>query len=373
MPFPTPEDYVFEPGADPTSVFPTDEATLLLSFGRLMTTNSYYGIVIHSETTPPTTGQPTGYPTDWYAWNKRCLWHKPSTNEVFGYETGLGWVAVPVSDGTVDTAQIVDGAVTLAKMAVYGTAFQLIRVNAGATALEAVSPSGLFGVGTLPIDRLAPGTGLLQSNGSTVSYALLTSGQINTALAIGLLNYTAIAVDAPLRVLRTNAAGTAVEYANPVDLLSDNTLPITKLSPGTGNALRPIRVNSAGTAFEYYTPIAAATVTVNKSTPAAVPVAGAAVTFTHALGAVPTQFFARLICVSPNNGYVAGDELDIGQIDNSNASVERQEFVVASSATTVTVRRGTAGNPNILNLSTGAVGVFAPADWNVQITAMLLA
>ena len=80
-------DYQFEPGND-LSAFGV-YSTALLQLVQLATPNAYHGGLIYSETTPAVTGQPTGYPTDWYSWHKRCVWVKPSTGAMYLSDAGF--------------------------------------------------------------------------------------------------------------------------------------------------------------------------------------------------------------------------------------------------------------------------------------------
>lgn len=373
--YPTPEDYTLIEGADPTSQFTVSQATVLLSFLRLALPNSYRGFVIHSETTPDTTGQPSGYPTNWYEWQQRCLWHKPSTNEVFAYQTGLGWAPAPIGINTVGTDQLQDGAVTLDKLAVEGTALQVYRVNATATGIEMATPTSLFPAGTLPVSSLVVGSGLLQSNGTTVFYAPLTAAQINTALGVGQLVYTTIQPDAPRSVLRTNAAATFTEYVSPANLFDANELPLTKISPGTGNANKAAIVSADGSTFEYRALPAVPTVTVRTSTAAAVPGVGANITYAHTLGAVPTVFDAYLVCVTPNNNYVAGDYIHHYEVTTGGGNDERPAFALTADATNLTLTQAniTPTARTFLNKTTGVSATFTAAEWNVIFKATLLA
>ena len=59
---PTPvEDYVMDPGVDPTSTF-GGYAPTLNQMVTLETPNAYRGMTVYSETAPAVVGQPVGYP-----------------------------------------------------------------------------------------------------------------------------------------------------------------------------------------------------------------------------------------------------------------------------------------------------------------------
>jgi hypothetical protein len=375
MAYPTQTDYVFEVGADPTSVFPTDEATLLLSFGRLMTTNEYHGIVIHSETTPSTSGQPSGYPTDWFAWNKRSLWHNPATNEVFGYHTGLGWEPIPVGDNTVDTDQIVDGAVTPEKLAVTGSAYQLLQLNATATAWTLVDPNQIFPAASVPVDKLERGNGFVYSDGAMVFYHELDPSDINNALGDGNLVWTTIAVGDALQIFRTNAAGTLTEWVSVVDAIQNGSVTVTKLSPGTGNANKVATVSADGLSVGWVAPATVPTAKVSRSGSITIPAATATTTaFAHGLGAEPTGVEARFYCVTLNNGYAVGSWIQHYAVEASvAANDEQQAYTMNGTVTELTLTATAGSNLSFLSKTNGTTVTFNPAEWVLVWVATLIA
>lgn len=375
MPYPTPEDYTFESGIDPTSVFTTDQATCLLQLIRLAIANSYHGLVIHSTATPQTTGEPTGYPADWYAWNVRNLLHNPTTNELFGYKTGLGWESIPLGTNVVGTAQIIDGSITLAKWAVEGSPYQIPQINGTGTGWVLVDPSGLNPVGTIPIDRLVKtgGPGYLHTDGTTIVYQLINAQDVNTAVQGGNLVHTAISVGDALQVLRTNAAGTETEWVDSGSV-PVGSITIDKLAATGGTANQGIRLNGGGTAFQFYTiPAVQSNVQVS-STPAALPASGSTATFAHALGSLPSTWEARFVCVTVNNGYALGDYIDYFTVCTGGSNNEQNAFVLVANATnlTLTQENGTFPNRSFISRDTGAIVSFNSAQWNLIFRATLL-
>ena len=101
--------------------------------------------------------------------------------------------------------------------------------------------------------------------------------------------------------------------------------------------IKKVAVSSVGT-----------TVTVKESGLIAVPAAMGAAQYTHNLGVKPTQYQAVFVCVTDNNGYVTGDELDIASVllvdkltEVSSQSIcgYRSGFSVYCDSTTLYARR----------------------------------
>ena len=143
----------FVEGIDPTSTF-GGYASVLLQLIRQAQPSSTYGMILFDTTPPDVTGA--------NAWRKRSIWISlatPSLPTVNVYREGgsPGWVNVNdvISAGAIVTSMIANLAVTLAKLSpAGGTANQLIRVNAGATAFEFVSLSSLVVAGSINVNSL---------------------------------------------------------------------------------------------------------------------------------------------------------------------------------------------------------------------------
>lgn len=143
----------FVEGIDPTSTF-GGYASVLLQLIREAQPSSTYGMILFDTTPPDVTGA--------NAWRKRSIWVSlatPATPTVNVYREGgsPGWVNVNdvISPNTITTAMIQNAAVTLAKLSVAGgTANQLIRVNAGATAFEFVSVGSIITTGSINVGSL---------------------------------------------------------------------------------------------------------------------------------------------------------------------------------------------------------------------------
>lgn len=376
---PTANEYHLDPGND-LSTFGA-AATALLNLVKLALPNEYHGGIIFSETTPAVVGQPTGYPTDWYEWHKRCIWLKPSEGSLWVYNGG--WVSIfdAIPDGTITTAMLAAGAVTLAKLAIgTGTALQLIRINAAGTGYEFVNPNSI--VTALPVSAITGGgSGLkaLLSDSGVVSWSIMDS-----AFIIGLFNdgefpIRNLAVGTPRQVIATNAAGNLVEWYSILDVVNAGSFPISKLNPESANALRSIRVNAAGNAFEFYAPATATTPNITQVTNeiSPLPAAGTFSTSAHGLGVVPTVVHGCLVNVVSEAGYNQYDVVDLNAfvMDLTGSGDQSPKALFTHSANsanvTLTARAQDSGyDPYVVNKSTGAMEIITPANWKFRYTAI---
>ena len=257
----------FVEGIDPTSTF-GGYASVLLQLIRQAQPSSTYGMVLFDTTAPDVTGA--------NAWRKRCIWldlTNPALPTVNVYRTSApGWVNVNniIGANTITTAMIKDydpatpgTGVTLSKLAtIGGTANQLIRVNATATAFEFISLSSLVTVGSIlpaAISGIAvlPGTFRVLGNlngGTTTWYH---PDQVVQGVSDAVIDVAQIApsgiTSARSRFITTRTADVTADwrYFDPnVDILSaamngnrltDFTVSVAKISPGAaaeGNYLR---------------------------------------------------------------------------------------------------------------------------------------
>ena len=250
----------FVEGIDPTSTF-GGYASVLLQLIRQAIPSSTYGMVLFDTTAPDVTGS--------NAWRKTCIWlnlTNPNTPTVNVYKEGTspGWVNtnVIIADNSISTSMIKDynpatpnTGVTLSKLApIGGTALQLIRVNATATAFEFVSLAGLVTVGSIPVGSLIttgipPGELRFAGVFGPTTAQWLTAVQIINALADATISPDLIAPPGALaarsKFLTARTADTFATYRflEPnVDMLND-TLSGGKLQNGT---VVPGKLESAG-------------------------------------------------------------------------------------------------------------------------------
>jgi len=284
---PTTDQYTFDPGIDYSLLF-GGFATALTQGTQLQTPNAAHGMIAYTETQPLTSGQPSGYPTNWYSFNARGLWVKPSTGETYAYKTATGFinVATLIPANTITNAMVVAGTLDKSRFSVSGgVAGQVLIINAGGTAWEYGDAITNRLDNSIPVAKLTAGTNgqYLTTSGGITTWGTLTGTILNTIFTTGpRLGESLVNPGLPYQILRTDPTASFSEWANVGDVFAANTIPIDRLFVDTGNAGKIIKVNSGGTSFEF------------APEPAPYPTTGAAM-FVYsqpnatALGAVPAS------------------------------------------------------------------------------------
>jgi len=386
----------FIEGINPTATF-GGYASVLLQLIRQAIPSSTYGMILFDTTAPDVTGS--------NAWRKTCVWlnltnpNIPTVN-VYKEGTSPGWVNtnVIIADNSISTSMIknydpatLNTGVTLPKLSpAGGTALQLIRVNATATNFEFVSLASLVTVGSIlpaAISGIAvsPGTFRVLGNlngGTTTWYHpdQVVQGVSNAVIDIEQIAPSPI-TSARSRFITTRTADATATWryfdAN-VDILAaamngnritDNTLPVSKIIPGAteGSLLAVV-----GGTPDWIPAPTANYVDKYASTATALPAAGATITpLTHGLGGKPINVYGVLVCVTPEHGYVAGDEIPLNQLIRISGT---NEFPIWFYHATITqihcVRLNTGVTLNTANATTGAPTPLTDAHWNIKFYAI---
>jgi hypothetical protein len=347
-------------------------------------------MILFDTTAPDVTGS--------NAWRKTCLWlslANPAEPALYVYKTSSpGWVNINdiISPNSITTAMIQNNAVTLAKLSVAGgAANQLIRVNAGVTGFEFVSLSSLVTAGSIPVGSLITtgipvgqwrfagtfGPGLANWYTSQTIINDLVDGSIPTDLLSPAPGATTRSKFLTGRIGDTFAGWRFLEPN--VDMLND-TLSGGKLQNGT---VAPIKIESAGIPDGYllskvggvpdWIPAPTANY-VNKyaSTATALPSAGNAITpLTHGLGGQPIDVYGVLVCVTPDHGYVANDEVPLCQIYRGATDNEFPIWYLHATATQIHCIRSNAGATMITaHATTGNATSLNDARWNIKFYAI---
>lgn len=180
------------------------------------------------------------------------IWINTSTGEL-KYWNGSSWQLIS------GKATITDASVTISKLSVTGgTALQLIRINAGATAFEFVNPGDLFASNSFPLAKLvnAVSSGYIVYSG--------VGGVWASSLLTTILDSWLAAKDIPLTdVVDTTGIGLPnqvaylpdtfdpLSFAYVESLLRNNQTPTSKLLFAAGAAGKFAKVNAGGTDLEY--------------------------------------------------------------------------------------------------------------------------
>lgn len=380
MPYPNTQHYIFDEGLDPTAVFGGYASTILEAI-RLAKPNAYRGNVIYNTSTPAVTGEPTGYPTNWYEWHKRCLWIHPTTGKAYAYRTGLGWenVANKIDAGAVVGSMIAAGTITLDKLSIAGgAALRLLRINAANTGAEWADIGAIVGAGSLNVNSLigaGAGNYYLKSVGGVVSWDLFDSATIISLFGANEFPVNNLAHGAADQVLAMNSAGNAVSWASVVSKIADKALTIAKLSPGTGNSLKVVRVDSTGAQLEFATLTVPTVPNIQRVTDdiAALPAAGAVTADPHTLSAIPTTVEMYLVCVTPELDYVANDVVSLSAVEGVNGANgdNAEAFSYYFDATNVYVQcQAAITSLELPHKTTRVMTAITPANWKIRYTAV---
>lgn len=380
----------FVEGIDPTSTF-GGYASVLLQLIREAKPSSTYGMILFDTTAPDVTGA--------NAWRKRSIWVSllnPAQPTVNVYrESAPGWVNVNdvISPNTITTAMIQNAAVTLAKLSpAGGTANQLIRVNAGATAFEFVSLSALVTTGSISIGslitlgipggqfRLAGTYGPGVANWYTAQN--IVDNLANAAIPTDLLGPAPAATSrSQFLTTRTGDPFATWRYFNPaVDLLANSvggdrivnsSIPLTKIIPAiadavlvtTGGDVDWVPANTlTGSITQFVTDVG--------SMQAIPTTQGATATLAHTLSTMPLTFRVVLRCISNDHNYVPGDELDAMTTSVGGAGNEANAFQYLVSSASVIIRRTYSDAIYIINKNNNNIQILTPAHWNLRLYAM---
>lgn len=383
----------FVEGIDPTSTF-GGYASVLLQLIRQAIPSSTYGMVLFDTTAPDVTGS--------NAWRKTCVWLSllnPAEPALYVYRTSSpGWVNINdiISANSITTAMIQNNAVTLAKLSVSGgTALQLIRVNATATAFEFVSLASLVTVGSIPVGSLIttgipPGELRFAGVFGPTTAQWLTAVQIINALADATISPDLIAPPGALAArskfltARTADAFATYRFLEPnVDMLND-TLSGGKLQNGT---VGPEKIYSTGVPDGYLlskvsgvpdwvapTAVAGSVtqfVTALASLGTYVDTTGTSTTLNHTLGAMPLMFRVVLRCEIPDGNYVNGDEIDAQELALDSTADFTTAFMFYVTSTFVKVTKTYGAYVVIWNKTTGAFHqITVPGNWRLRLYAM---
>lgn len=384
---PTAGQYNLDPGIDYTALF-GGYASALTDGIQLAQPGPVQGFTLYQDTTPTVTGSYSGGPANWYEQNKRFSWIAPTTGIMYAYKAGVGWinVATNIPANTVTTAMLQNNSVTVAKLWVPNNVADagkaLVLDAGGANWLIADAITGRAD-GSIPVAKLTPGVDgdFLQTVAGITTWAAVTSNQLNDLLhptgQLGQLSTDALSMDQwlPLNVFRVDSTGEYAEAVEPTEIFQANSIDIVKISAGTGNANKYVRVNSSGTGLEFNVgPTTTTTITKSVSTALTIPAAGATVSFTHGLGASPTQYQCDFVCATANNGFVAGDKLPYLSV-SIGSGVELAGYQLTTDATTVTLTQQDntlSSARTMLNKTTGLSVNFVQAQWTALITCTLI-
>ena len=388
------ETYVFDKGADLAPTFGVF-STLIEQAIERATPNAYRGMVIRSNTVPATVGQPTGYPTNWYTFQRRSLWVKDN-GETYFYN-GVTWEYIRCRPASlaVDNSMIADATIQIGKFSsIGGNTSQLIRV-AAAGGFEYVDAINSISVNTFPVDRLvapATGTHILRTVTGVKAWA-----EFNSTLVVGAIDNNSIAVNklargSALQVPMVASDGNSVVWSSVVAGIADGALSIGKIATSVGDAGKFLKYGTDGKLVAVDSGVIGTnTALVNNDKIVAIDTAGAVknapigkydsglITFTgaayyegnHGLSGTPSIAQAWLECVTGEHGYNAGDRVAIYGFDYQAGNDQRPafQFMVNSTKWSVTVLDiGVSLSTALIYVrTTGNAQPINPARWRLRV------
>ena len=376
---PDPDKYTFDPGVDYTLQF-AGYASALTSGQQLMVPNAQHGIVAYMETQPQTTGQPSGYPTNWYTFNARGLWVKPSTGETYSYKTGVGFtnVASLIPANTITGAMIKANTVNLSNLYVPSgtTAGYVPMVNGGGTLSFSDVITGRVD-GSIPAAKIAPGTAnqFLRTISGTVQWDTFDGTDINALLSVNRLQPTYVVPGAPYQVLATDPTANFSNWYDLSALIQPGSIAIASLSGTGGIAGQMIVRNSSNTGWTWATPAGSSPITKVWSS-GNLTVSNQTVSHSGTISGTPALWKAVVVCTDAGGdaGYALNDELDVNSVVDDISAGNSEECpyitIVAQPNDFKVVLTAT---PNQLYVTNGttyaAKSTWDPAKWRIKITA----
>lgn len=375
---PTNDNYIFDKGANLTPTW-GPLATQIEQAVELAVPNSYRGMVIVDDVAPTTTGQPSGYPTNWYTWQKRCLWVKDTNNELYAFD-GTTWALVKAkpADGSIATVAIADGAVTVAKLGTAGgDPYQVPRQNSAGTAVEWIDAVELFNPNEIAINKLEGtniGSFVLTRNGPTKSWTIFDSALLLTLLGTNEIPVDYLARGAALQVPMVNAGETAIVWSSVVGAIADGSLSVAKLAPVVADAGKYLRRNPTTGAVESVALSTPSVPNIQHATNeiTTLPAAGAATNSVHGLASAPTFVTGCLVCVTADAGYSIGDAVNLDAVAVTGISGSYNYaggYFFSYDGTNVTLTANDATTRSILHKTNGSQQTFTAANWKFRYTA----
>ena len=303
----------------------------------------------------------------------------------FEYWNGAAWTSLPLPDNAVTIDSIPDASITLDKLSPDGTALQVVRMNAGGTALEFADFT--LGAQTVNVTSLIKGTAnqLLVTNAAGTSQEWVSGatwlgrvGQVvdPTNLAQGLasanevltwdgsewspITVPALISDATItlaklsvtgtykQVVRVKSGGVGVEVGN---------LDVAALTQGTANQV--LQTSNDGLSASWRTLFTVTPATTMSAT-----------TTTYAAGLTYTPKFIRCYAspTSAQNGYATTDQVDISLFSGGHAGDDDAPagfYFDTSAGSFNAIFQSTLSTPFVINKSTRVYETITTANWNV--------
>lgn len=312
------------------------------------------GMVIYTNSTPDTTGQPK---------LKRYIWLDTSANppDLKVYNTNAAvWTNIYANavyaDGSIGAGKLAASAVNSTNIASDAvTASKILDATiTGAKIASGTITSANIADGTITYADIAGG-GILTSN---LADAAITAPKL-AANSVGTSN-----LQSGFALQGTNIASATIQAVN----IASNAVALTNLSMSGASASYSVRVNTSGNALEWARPVFTNSTTVVSSSTLPNAATGVQI-LDHTLGVRPSYVRVVIVCTDSGGdaGWAENDEIEVATVT---VTTGEQPYTVASDASNVYIGYDNAGVANgtikVAHKSTGTRTTVTQSKWKFK-------
>lgn len=260
------------------------------------------------------------------------------------YQTGT-WASASIGADSVNTGNIVNGAVTNPKLAANAVNTTNISDNA---VIEAKIAAG--SITTTKIGDLQVTTPLI--NDLAVTTAKLEDGSVTgPKLAAGAVSAAVLGAQSVYGTNLVNGTITSTQIAG-------NTISGTNIAGATIYGTNIVVGTITKDLLSWATPT-------NAVVTGSIPAAGATTTIAHSFGVIPQFVRVVLVNVTTDLNWVTGDELNIENAED-NAGAGESGFAVNVTSSSINIVRNDQAGIRIFDKSTGASSAMNTANWTIK-------
>jgi hypothetical protein len=296
------------------------------------------------------------------------FWSKTDVNEdpigEIYYYNGSSWTLFALIDGSL----LANGSVTLNKLSLTGSSpYYIIQVNSLGTSLIWTSIVNAIQNNTLPANKMlgvADANNYVLTSISGATAFTLLSTFFSSTVPVNVIPINRLINGGANRFLRMKADASAPDWL---------TVDLADILAAGYIAGQSIRRNVGNTGWEGFTPNTGTSLTLTRLTNAGafytIPASAGVLTVAHGLGVTPVMSRVVARNITPVDGYVAGDEVNVSAIiaDLDANDTEASGFTVCSDATNITVASTTYSQGLNYALKTGGLQTFDITKWKFNI------
>ncbi len=318
------------------------------------------GFIIGAQTAPDVVANPE---LAYFIWSKLDGSNLP-IGELY-YYSGTSWTLFALIDGS----KLANGSVTLNKLSLTGSSpYYIIQVNSLGTSLIWTSIVNAIQNNTLPAVKMlgiADASNYVLTSESGASQYRLLSTFFSTTVPANTIPINRLINGGANRFLRMKADASAPDWL---------TVDIADLLAAGYLAGQSVRRNVGNTGWEGFTPNTGTSLTLTRLTNAGafytIPASAGVLTVAHGLAALPVMTRVVARNVTPVDGYVAGDEINVsGIIADLSGGDDRESsgFTVCSDTTNITIASTTYTQALHYAAKTGGDVSFDITKWKFNI------